>query len=113
MGDRGVKERTGFLHIYIPASRCHCTPAGEKYITRHFRVGWERNVKKISLILIIGIAIFVFVQKAPKLFSNGNFFSSELSSSDYINFYGEYEWNAKGGTVHWTHHDPSDGHEGG
>ncbi len=28
-------------------------------------------------------------------------------------FYGQYEWNEKGGLLHWTHHDPSDWREGG
>jgi hypothetical protein len=137
-------------------------------------------VKKFLLILIVGIAIYGFVQQVPKFFSVGTFFNSEISTSDlfiekvfknnqsdiqvggsgkvikilpddtqgsrhqkfiielnsgqtlliahnidisprvgtlnvgdHINFYGEYEWNSKGGVIHWTHHDPSGRHEDG
>lgn len=32
---------------------------------------------------------------------------------DFIEFYGEYEWNSQGGVIHWTHKDPDGSHEDG
>ncbi len=36
-----------------------------------------------------------------------------LRVGDAVSFKGEYEWNAQGGILHWTHHDPTGSHVAG
>ena len=38
---------------------------------------------------------------------------STLREGDVVTFNGEYEWNSKGGVIHWTHLDPNGYHEAG
>ena len=45
------------------------------------------------------------IDLAPKIYS--------IQKGGFIKFCGEYESNAKGGVVHWTHHDPQKHHTGG
>ena len=36
-----------------------------------------------------------------------------LEVNDQVSISGQYEWNNKGGVLHWTHHDPNNNHPEG
>ncbi|WP_299203241.1 DUF3465 domain-containing protein [uncultured Amphritea sp.] len=63
--------------------------------------------QRFILQLSSGITILIAhnIDLAPRL--------NSLRTGDSVSFNGEYEWNNKGGVVHWTHRDPRGLHQHG
>lgn len=63
--------------------------------------------QRFLLRLSSGVTLLVAhnIDLAPRLDS--------LRVGDRLRFAGEYEWNEKGGVLHWTHRDPRGQHRGG
>lgn len=63
--------------------------------------------QKFILSLDNGLTILVAhnIDLAPKI--------ENLRKGDMVEFFGEYEYSAQGGVIHWTHRDPNHRHEDG
>ena len=65
----------------------------------------ELKVSRTTLREAIRILVAHNIDLSPKI--------EDLKVGDSVEFYGEYEWNNKGGVIHWTHHDPRKKHKDG
>ncbi|OLO06352.1 hypothetical protein BTW08_17970 [Salinicola sp. MH3R3-1] len=63
--------------------------------------------QRIIVALATGQTLLVAhnIDVAPRLAS--------IAPGDRLRFRGEYVWNAQGGVIHWTHHDPGGERPGG
>lgn len=83
-------------------------------------LGLHKNRKYLSLKRLVKGALFLLV-----VFTYAYFHLEKPTQShdlaprvpiqvgDEVIIRGEYEWNERGGVVHWTHHDPQNRHPGG
>ncbi len=69
------------------------------------RVGSRHQRFILRLALQRTILVSHNIDLAPRLDS--------LRIGDEVHFRGQYEWNPRGGVVHWTHRDPAGARAGG
>lgn len=90
------KHRISGQMIYIEGEIVKILPDDNKG-SRHqrFIVGLDGNFT---------VLIAHNIDLAPK---------APIQKGGFVQIYGQYEWNEKGGVIHWTHDDDRGNHEGG
>jgi hypothetical protein len=96
------------LRAAISEQKSGAQVTGEGVVTKLLSDDTEgRRHQRFILTLPSGQTLLVAhnIDLAPRLAS--------LKTGDSVSFNGVYEWNAKGGVIHWTHRDPSGSHQAG
>ncbi len=103
-----VKASTESIALAFESRRSDVQVRGEGIVQRVLSDDNKgRRHQRFILILEDGFTVLVAhnIDLAPRL--------SDLKVGDRVEFYGEYEWTARGGVLHWTHDDPRGRHVGG
>lgn len=107
-GARTADARSGdALAAAIRDRRSDAQVTGEGRVTRVLSDD-DRGSRHQRFILDVGYGTVLVahnIDLAPRIES--------LRTGDIVGFSGEYEWNDRGGVVHWTHRDPAGRHEDG
>ncbi|WP_246116511.1 DUF3465 domain-containing protein [Cobetia crustatorum] len=106
VGNRSVDESR--LRNAISAQQSDVQVRGTGEVIRLLRDDLKGSRHQKFLIRVVGgttILVAHNIDLAPRIDS--------LQVGDRLGFYGEYEWNDKGGVIHWTHHDPGGRHVDG
>src|SRR5882672_1092008 len=101
-------DRTDDFRAAFTEQKSGTQVAGEGIVTKLLADDTEGSRhQRFILTLSSGQTLLIAhnIDIAPRLDS--------LKSGDSVAFSGLYEWNAKGGVIHWTHRDPNGRHQAG
>lgn len=96
------------LHNAIAEKRSGVQVVGQGKVFKLLKDDYKGSRHQRFLIEISGgqtLLVAHNIDLAPRL--------NQLNTGDTVSFNGVYEWNAQGGVIHWTHHDPAGRHKAG
>jgi hypothetical protein len=104
----GPDSGAGTLRTALAEHRSHVQVEAEGVVTRVLSDDNDGSRHQRFIVRVAGghtVLIAHNIDLAPRV--------AGLREGDSIAFSGEYEWNDRGGVVHWTHRDPRGAHRQG